>query len=299
MCLLRRPPRRVRAPPDLHPLHAGSGLGRPRRQCRDVTDHVPDLASYDVLLVNTSAGKDSQAALDVVVTGADRAGVRDRIVVVHCDLGDMEWPGTPALAAAHAAHYGLRFEVVRRDGEDLLAHVERRGRWPDAARRYCTSDHKRAPVLRLMTALVRERHNGRPVRILNVLGLRAEESSARARRPALASNARASNSRRIVDDWLPLHEWTTAQVWARVRATGLPHHPAYDAGMPRLSCRFCVLASRTALVRSAQLNPDLAQRYADVEVRIGHRFRADLSMAQIIAEAATAPPCVAVTTWSA
>jgi hypothetical protein len=35
--------------------------------------------------------------------------------------------------------------------------------------------------------------------------------------------------------------------------------------MSRLSCRFCVLSSRADLVCSARLNPDLADRYAEVE----------------------------------
>ena len=46
-----------------------------------------------------------------------------------------------------------------------------------------------------------------------------------------------------------------------------------------------MLASRTDLVCSARLNPELADRYADVEARTGHRFRKDLSMAEIIADA--------------
>ena len=39
------------------------------------------------------------------------------------------------------------------------------------------------------------------------------------------------------------------------------------------------------MVCSARLNPDLADRYAEVERRIGHRFRTDLTMADVIAEA--------------
>jgi hypothetical protein len=35
----------------------------------------PDLASYDVLLVNISASTDSQATLDVTVRAAEAAGV--------------------------------------------------------------------------------------------------------------------------------------------------------------------------------------------------------------------------------
>lgn len=61
-------------------------------------------------------------------------------------------------------------------------------------------------------------------------------------------------------------------------------HPAY-AEMSRLSCRFCVLARRSDLVTSARLNPQYAARHAAVESDIGHRFRRDLSMAEVIAAA--------------
>jgi 3'-phosphoadenosine 5'-phosphosulfate sulfotransferase (PAPS reductase)/FAD synthetase len=94
-----------------------------------------DIASYDVVLVNSSAGKDSQAMLDYMVELCDKHSIRSRMVVVHCDLGRVEWEGTRALAEEHADHYGLRFEVVARD-RDLLHQVEHeRRKWPDAARR--------------------------------------------------------------------------------------------------------------------------------------------------------------------
>jgi 3'-phosphoadenosine 5'-phosphosulfate sulfotransferase (PAPS reductase)/FAD synthetase len=249
----------------------------------------PRLADYDIILVNSSAGKDSQASLDVVAEHARTAGVLDRVIVVHADLGDVEWDGVPELAAEHAAHYGLRFEVVRRD-ETILDRVEQRGKFPDAARRWCTSDFKRGPIRTVMTRLVAElrtsgRVTDRPVQLLNVMGLRAQESSARARRNPYAPNGSASNGKRRVDEWYPIHEWSVEQVWERIAAAGTRPHRAYREGMSRLSCRLCVLASRADLVCSARLNPELADRYARVEAAIGHRFRADLSMADIIAEA--------------
>ena len=51
---------------------------------------APDLCCYDIILVNSSAGKDSQASLDVVVAAARQAEVLDRVVVVHADLGEAE-----------------------------------------------------------------------------------------------------------------------------------------------------------------------------------------------------------------
>jgi 3'-phosphoadenosine 5'-phosphosulfate sulfotransferase (PAPS reductase)/FAD synthetase len=259
---------------------------------------TPDLATYDLILVNTSAGKDSQAMLDYVVELARAAGVQHRIELVHCDLGRMEWPGTRELAEEHARHYGLPLHVVARD-RDLLHQVEHeRGMWPDSARRYCTSDQKTSQVAKLITRRAHAlRLLGRVPRVLNCLGMRAEESPARAKKVPFGPDG-ASNTVKVVDRWLPIHTWTLADVWARVRAAGTRPHPAYAAGMPRLSCRFCVLASRSALVLSARLNPELAAEYAAVERRIGHSFKAKLSMAEIVADAEMARD-VAIEDWRA
>jgi 3'-phosphoadenosine 5'-phosphosulfate sulfotransferase (PAPS reductase)/FAD synthetase len=271
----------------------------------------PDLAGYDVILVNISGGKDSQATLDVTVRAAEHAGVRDRVMTVFADLGDDdEWPGTRELAAAHAAHYGVPHVVVRREvtnaaGErvpqSLSEHIEQRGMWPDAARRYCTSDAKRAPVHRLMTSLAAERRalGAGQVRILNVMGLRAQESPARALLRGFSHDERASNSRRWVDTWLPVHLWPVEQVWALIAQAGTRPHWVYAAGLPRLSCRFCVLASRSALIRAAQLDPAGADKRAGMEQRMGHRFRNDLTMREIVALAAVTPAAGPVEDWRA
>lgn len=60
-----------------------------------------------------------------------------------------------------------------------------------------------------------------------------------------------------------------------------------------------MLASRSALVRAAQLAPELAAEYAAVEDRIGHRFTHKLSMAEIIAAAAVSETPVEVSAWAA
>lgn len=234
-----------------------------------------DLRSYDVILVNSSAGKDSQAMLDLIHEMATAANVAERLVVVHCDLGRVEWAGTRELAEKQAAHYGVRFEVVSRPQGDLLTHVEQRRMWPSSTARYCTSDHKRGQVRRVMTKLadeVRARKGGQ-VRILSCMGLRADESPARAKKVTFEFDARASNGRRHVDTWLPIHGWTTAQVWERIRQSGVPHHPAYDKGMKRLSCVFCIFAPKSALLIAGAHNSALLAEYVAVEQKIGHDFR--------------------------
>lgn len=242
-----------------------------------------NLADYDYIVINTSAGKDSQAMLDVVVALATAAGVRDRLVAVHADLGRVEWDGTRELAEEQARHYGVRFEVVRREAGDLLDQVEARGMWPSSQQRYCTSDQKRDQVAKLFTRLTREGvvASNRKVRILDCQGIRAQESTDRAKKQPFARNGRASNGRKTVDTWYPIFDWTLDQVWARNAAAGTRHHPAYDLGMSRLSCVFCVFASKKDLAIAAAANPQLLDTYAAVEQRIGHTFRLDLSIAAL------------------
>jgi 3'-phosphoadenosine 5'-phosphosulfate sulfotransferase (PAPS reductase)/FAD synthetase len=245
---------------------------------------IPDLSAYHWIVLNSSAGKDSQAMLDYVVELADRAHVpRSRLIVAHADLGRVEWPGTRQLAEEQARQYGLEFVTVSRPQGDLLEHIAQRGKFPSPSARYCKSDMKRGPIMTLFTRLAtRSRQQGFPVcRILNCLGLRAEESPCRARRPPFAPNALASNGRRWVDDWLPLHGWTKEQVWRRIRTSGVPHHPAYDLGMPRLSCCFCIFSPRSALLLAGKHNPELLAEYVRVEKHIGHRFRQELSLAEV------------------
>lgn len=260
----------------------------------------PELASYDVILVNSSAGKDSQCMLTHLVELASAAGVKDRMVVVHCDLGEAEWDGTKELAEEQAKHYGLRFEVVS-NPKTLFQRIEERGKFPGRATRFCTSEFKTGQVNKLMTKIVRDFRaagNKRPMRILNCLGLRAEESAERAKKPTYHVDA-ATNGKRTVHRWLPIHAWSVRQVWETIKTSGVRYHSVYDAGIPRLSCVFCPLASESALIRAAQLAPDKAQVVATLEARIGHSFQPKLSMMDIIEKAKTVKTKLVVLDWVA
>lgn len=242
----------------------------------------PSLAEWDVILVNSSGGKDSQTTLRQVVLAADAENVpRHRIVVAHADLGRVEWPGTKALAKAQAEAYGVEFRTMKRPQGDLLTHIERRGMFPGPGTRYCTSDHKRGQIAKIITALDRERRDGDTFRVLNCMGLRAEESPARRKKAAFSRNGYFSTQSRTVWDWLPIQGWTEQMVWKDIRESGVRYHEAYDIGMPRLSCVFCIYAPKPALVLAARHNPALLDEYVAVEGRIGHTFRVDVSMTEI------------------
>jgi 3'-phosphoadenosine 5'-phosphosulfate sulfotransferase (PAPS reductase)/FAD synthetase len=267
-------------------------------QAADLGD-VPDLASYDFIVVSISGGKDSQVMLWHVVRLLAEHGLLDRLVVLHCDLGESEWEGTGELAREHARLAGARFILtsriggtakkdssVYRKGEtygSILDYAERRGSWPAPGPRWCTSEFKRGPASTVYTALAREWRqaggSGRPCRILDCQGLRAAESPGRAKLGALT--VRKSNGAQHVDTWLPIHRLSEAQVWADIRTSGWVHHYAYDLGMPRLSCAFCIFASRDVLLLAGEHNRDLLDRHVAVEERIGHTFKAKLALGDV------------------
>lgn len=244
-----------------------------------------NLAGYDVIVVSTSAGKDSQAMLDLVCVLARQQGCLDRVHAVHCDLGRAEWAGTRELAQRQCDAYQVPLHVISRPQGDLLDHVAARGMWPSPKQRYCTSDHKRDQAAKVIRRLANEaaalKPKGSTIKVLSCTGLRAEESPARAKRETVTTNKRLATKTREVTEWLPIHDWTEQDVWDRIEQSRVPHHPAYDLGMPRLSCVFCIFAPKAALVLAGRHNRELLDTYCEVEANIGHTFRQDLSLADI------------------
>ena len=237
------------------------------------------VSQFDGVMINSSSGKDSQTSLRRVLGELRQAQYpMNRVVVAHADLGQMEWPGARKLAEEQAKHYGLSFEVESyrdRHGDhiDLLEYVRRRGKWPSNAQRFCTSEFKRSPCGRVLTRLHRRVADRGRSKILNIFGFRAEESPARAKRKPFVQNKRFSTKRREVWDWLPIHEMKEQAVWDDIEDSGVPHHPAYDLGMPRLSCRFCIFAPSAALMIAGREAPALLDQYVQLEQEIRHDFK--------------------------
>ena len=244
------------------------------------------LSDFNAVMVNTSGGKDSQTSMRAIARMAkEEKYPTSRIIAAHAAFPE-EWPGAMQLAERHSAHYGITFQVEgyrNKDGESktLLDYVRLRQKWPSSAVRYCTSEFKRAPCGRVLTAIHRRFANGGRTKILNIFGFRAEESPSRAKRKPLAKNTRYSTKSREVWDWLPIHEWKEQEVWDDIEASGVSHHRAYDLGMPRLSCPFCIFAPRAALMTAGKEFPELLDQYVAVENETGHKFRQNLAIADI------------------
>ncbi|WP_338838300.1 phosphoadenosine phosphosulfate reductase family protein [Citrobacter braakii] len=217
---------------------------------------------------NHSGGKDSQAMLIKLL---DIIPVR-QLVVVHASLGIIEWPGALELARGQAKSAGVPF-IVARSSKTLFEMVERRFEnrpevpsWPSASTRQCTSDLKRGPIQREVRRYAKA--NGFKT-IVNCLGLRAQESSRRAKRKVL-SKMGISNSVNTWFEWLPIHELLTGEVFATIHNAGQQPHYAYALGNERLSCIFCIMASRNDLRNGARNHPELLEKYAALEKRTSY-----------------------------
>jgi 3'-phosphoadenosine 5'-phosphosulfate sulfotransferase (PAPS reductase)/FAD synthetase len=215
-----------------------------------------------LFVINSSGGKDSQA---MTIALAGSIPLR-QLVIVHAELGDVEWDGIKA----HIDANNCNIPVVkcRNTRKDLLSMVEARGMFPSPQQRQCTSDLKRAPIERTIRTMLRNapRFGGL---VVNCMGMRAEESPGRAKLQTLKLNARNSVAGREWYDWLPIHDWTIDRVWQTIAGAGQQPHPAYALGMSRLSCRFCIMSSDADLRTAAIHSPELYARYVELERKIG------------------------------
>lgn len=241
------------------------------------------IAKNALFIANHSGGKDSMACLESLI---NQGVPKSQIIVVHASLGAMEWEGALEKAQEHAAKHGLPFFVAKA-AKSFFDMVERRfatrpdaPSWPSASTRQCTSDLKRDPIAKLMRNYA-SAHGY--TTIVNCLGLRADESTARKLRPVFSVNTRETNAKRTVYEWLPIHKLSVAQVWALIDASGVKRHFAYDLGNERLSCVFCIMGSANDCRNGAKHNPQLFSQYIALEKKTGYYMHQDgLSLLEIV-----------------
>lgn len=232
-------------------------------------DHIAELRDRGALFViSHSAGKNSQA-----MTIRLRAHIpASQLVVIHADLGDVEWSDNRSHILDTIG--SLELVTCRNPRKTLLSMVEDRGMWPSVGQRQCTSDLKRGPI---ETAIRRHliAHPEFQGLVVSCMGIRAAESPARSKQAAFCYSPRNSKNGREWYEWLPIFELSTEQVFEMIEQVHQEPHWAYRAGMSRLSCCFCIMASKADLRTAATLNPALYSRYVELEKKIRHTLSMD------------------------
>lgn len=237
------------------------------------------------LVLSVSGGKDSDAMCHHLLERRQTEGWSGDVVMIHADLGSrVEWHQTPDYVQKLAQRKGVPLHVVRWTHGDLIDRIWQRyykdpsrPGWPSAQMRYCTADLKRGPISRELRRLFPSGN------VICAMGLRAQESQTRARRPtfSLRPDTSAPTKGRFVYDWLPIHDWTETDVWGCIRRHGNIHHEAYSLGNHRLSCALCVLASLNDLINGAVHNPDTYREYCRIEAVTGYSFRKDFWLSDL------------------
>lgn len=204
-----------------------------------VLAHGADLA------VSVSGGKDSDAMLRFLCMQHQENGWGGQMFSVFCDLGRIEWPGVSEhlnrlctkLKVPLIRLYPPRpmIEEWQRRHETLLAKQQDKPFWSSASARYCTKHEKVQPSDKSLRQYDF---------VVCAIGLRAEESSARAKKPryqvrndiaavwyktpascktaeqkeswaeqAYQSWLDSGRRGRFALSWHPIHHWSVEEVW--------------------------------------------------------------------------------------
>ncbi len=258
----------------------GKKVKEPVRDARGKVLVQPDIGWYDLIVVNSSAGKDSIATLAAVKAMWDASDEKPEIVVVHADLGRVVSPGTSQLARAQAEHFGVPFHYIPPREEDLLVDFElKHGTFSTPRERFCTSDHKTSPISAYFGSRLDQARLRRSFRVLNCLGLRGEESANRDRE--LHLSVEVENSKRTVHRFLPIQHMKVDDVWDTIHESGAPWPIEYDQGNERHSCVFCIFGSEIDWINGVMHHPDLAALYAAIEKRRNHTLKPKDSVTRI------------------
>jgi 3'-phosphoadenosine 5'-phosphosulfate sulfotransferase (PAPS reductase)/FAD synthetase len=246
--------------------------------------------------IGVSGGKDSVACALAVARHLDLIGHTGPRVLVHADLGRVEWKDSAPACERLAAHLGWELLTVRRKAGDMLARWQKRWEnnvtryrelscvrlilpWSTPSMRFCTSELKTAVI----TSALKKRYPEHD--IVNVTGVRRQESSARSKMPVAAPLAALTRRNNRGVTWNAIIEWPVEDVFAEIAAAGLALHEAYTRyGASRVSCAFCIMSSLDDLRAAAGCadNHDLYREMVALEAAStfafqGQRWLADVS----------------------
>lgn len=261
--------------------------------------------------IGVSGGKDSSATAFATVAYLDGIGHTGPRILIHSDLGRVEWKDSLPSCMRLAERLGMEMVVVRRQAGDLMDrwlvrwqnNVQRYINlecvklilpWSTASLRFCTSELKTDIICRELVQRFPGKIVGNfsqeivgnimgeaePMPILSILGMRREESPRRAKLPIFKPQLKLQSKtyETYGFDWHPILEWTVNDVLACHAYYNFPLHEAYTSyGSSRVSCCFCILASLHDLQAGtlAPENHDIYREMVSLEIVSTFRLQSD------------------------
>jgi len=239
--------------------------------------------------IGVSGGKDSQAAALSTFAYLDKRGHKGERILIHSDLGSVEWSESLPVCERLAAHLKCELVVVKRKAGDLMDRWE--ARWQSSLRRYinletvtlvlpwstpsmrfCTSELK----THIIEAELKRRFKNQP--FINVTGVRRDESAARAN-GTIANKTKKGNW-----NWRPISDWSVDHVFGCISVSGMDPHEAYTKfNMSRVSCMFCIMSNWKDLVAAAsqEESHSLLKRIVNLEVISSFGFQGNRWLADV------------------
>lgn len=239
--------------------------------------------------IGISGGKDSTAVAFATMEHLDTIGHTGPRVLIHSDLGMVEWKDSQPTCDRLAQRLGMELMVVNRKAGGMMERWETRWAnnvdryinlecvkiilpWSTASMRFCTSELKRDVIC---AALVKRFPKST---ILSVSGIRRDESPNRAKAHILRDQPKLTSKKWQTTgyEWNSLLEWKLADVFQYLDAKKFLLHEAYRTyGSSRVSCAFCILGSKSDLAASSTCpdNQDIYRRMVDLEIKSTFGFQ--------------------------
>lgn len=242
------------------------------------------LARNAVVAIGVSGGKDSVACAIAVSRHLDEIGHVGPRVLIHADLGRVEWKDSLACCERLAVRIGWELLVVKRQAGDMLARWETRWAnnlaryqdlscvklilpWSTPAMRFCTSELKVAVI----TSALKKRYPAQD--IVNVAGIRRQESPNRSRMPVSAPLGKLERKGYAGITWNAIIEWKIEDVFSTIEEAGLSLHEAYTIyGASRVSRAFCIMSSQQDLRAAASCSDNHSLYVQMVELEAQSTF---------------------------
>lgn len=247
-----------------------------------------------VLIINMSGGKDSVYMMGQLCAKYPTI----RKIALYADTGfeHVNPVSAEEWARQRCEQFGVEFNVVKNPNKTYLQMVERRGMFPGAGPRQCTSDLKRGPVETWIRRAVKRGHITERI-IMNCVGIRAQESPKRAKQKPLKKHPGMSKAGRIVWNWLPIFRSSLADVIRWHWASNVPLHPVYmpeyhadrqqgsefKGYLRRFSCRVCIFSTSADIKAIYERDREAFDAVASLEQRINFTMKNGQSLIQIAA----------------
>ena len=262
----------------------------------DTTPEVEALlARSAAVAIGVSGGKDSQACAIATIRHLDAIGHTGPRVLIHSDLGAVEWLESIDVCRDLAKGLGVELMEVGRAAGGLMERWE--SRWDSSKRRYedletvtlvlpwstpgmrfCTSELK----TQVIASALKKRF--KDLDILNVTGIRRQESAGRSKAPISKRNDSLCRKGSEFWSWNSIVSWGVEQVFSCIKEAGFELHRGYrEFGMGRISCVFCIMSNAADMANSAR-NPDhtpIYRRMVDLEIKSTFGFQGSRWLADV------------------